>query len=228
MCTIDGCENPVAIKSRGWCNKHYLRWRTHGDPEVMKRGGAEKCKLEGCESSVHAYGWCNKHYRRWFKGADINRERFRTGDTRSERFSSFVKIFDTDECIEWPSRSREKRGYGWFTFRRKNQRAHRASYEIHIGPIPAGQVVRHKCDNPPCVNPAHLELGTQADNINDAVKRGRISFGESRKHSKLTELQVLEIRELVKSRDVASIALEYGVSATNVRSIVKRKTWRHI
>lgn len=186
------------------------------------------CSLDGCESSVHARGWCNKHYRRWFNGADMHKETFRTGETREERFSSFVEITTTDECIEWPTRSREKRGYGWFTFQRKSQRAHRASCEIHKGPIPSGMVIRHKCDNPPCVNPAHLETGTQAANIGDAVRRGRIARGETPRRSKLTEAQVLEIRDLSKTQTSASIASAYGISPPNVRSIVSRKTWRHI
>ena len=79
-----------------------------------------------------------------------------------------------DECIEW-SGSRNKDGYGQKHKNGKTQQAHRLAYECAFGTIPAGMLVCHSCDNPPCINPAHLFLGTNQDNIRDSVEKGRHS-----------------------------------------------------
>lgn len=75
-------------------------------------------------------------------------------------------------CWNWQG-SRRGFGYGALSLNGRTKSAHRVSYEVFTGPIPGGQVVRHKCDNPPCVNPGHLVLGSQADNTADMVERGR-------------------------------------------------------
>lgn len=131
------------------------------------------------------------------------------------------------DCIEF-RRKRDGRKtrdpYGWVYRNGKRQRAHRAAYEEAHGPIPPGMVVRHKCDNPPCINPAHLELGTRADNNRDMWQRGRGVVpepprlrGEQHPQSKLTDQQRQEIiASPLPSRRLASI---FGVShATIVRT----------
>ena len=84
------------------------------------------------------------------------------------------RVLPGGECIEWTG-ARSAAGYG----RLGTKYAHRVAYEKAHGPIARGMVVRHRCDNPPCVNPAHLELGTQADNMRDMAVRGRASSGEA-------------------------------------------------
>jgi hypothetical protein len=76
------------------------------------------------------------------------------------------------ECWEWIG-PRTDRGYGHLVINKKNKRAHRVAYELAVGPIPAGLVVMHRCDNPPCCNPAHLSVGTVAENNADAARKGR-------------------------------------------------------
>lgn len=90
-----------------------------------------------------------------------------------ERFWSKV-VTNPGECWEWAG-SKHRHGHGqiYIGAGTPAQYAHRVSWEIHKGPIPKGVVVRHSCDNPGCVNPDHLELGTQADNVRDMVERGR-------------------------------------------------------
>lgn len=105
-------------------------------------------------------------------------------------------------------------------------RAHRLSWELAHGPIPSGLVVCHKCDNPRCVNPDHLFLGTQRDNIIDSVRKGRYNaFGKQ----KLNAAQVLEIRALAargfRHKDIAA---RFGVKRHTVTGIVNRKSWGHI
>ncbi len=108
--------------------------------------------------------------------------------------------------------------------------AHRLSYIIHKGEIPDGLYVRHTCDNPPCVNPHHLVLGTHLDNIRDMIERGRGVRGESVGSAMLTEEQVhaIRVRHAAGGITLAQLAAIYGVGAITIHCIVQRKTWRHI
>jgi hypothetical protein len=92
--------------------------------------------------------------------------------SEDERF--FSKVRKTDTCWIWTGRKSGKNDYGGFNSGNKHYRTHRYSYELYFGPIPVGLEVLHKCDTPLCVNPEHLFLGTQKDNINDAKKKGRL------------------------------------------------------
>lgn len=89
------------------------------------------------------------------------------------------KVDKEDECWEWNG-ERHAHGYGVFCFWYENKRArvlaHRLALTLAAGPFSDDQIVRHRCDNPPCVRPDHLELGTQADNVHDAISRGRADF----------------------------------------------------
>lgn len=118
-------------------------------------------------------------------------------------------------------------GYGMMSKDGKNQRAHRISYEAHKGPIPKGNVVRHTCDNPACINPDHLILGTQKDNVADREARGRrVVNGERIGTSKLSAKDVLEIRSSEESLEV--LANRYGIDRSNVWAIRTGKSWRHL
>lgn len=90
----------------------------------------------------------------------------------TDRFFAKVQVSEPDRCWLWTGR-RSPRGYGVFWLDGKNRRAHRVSYEMHIGAISDGVFVCHECDNPPCVNPAHLFLGTHLDNVRDMCVKGR-------------------------------------------------------
>ena len=100
------------------------------------------------------------------------------------------------------------------------------SHWLFIGPVPEGQVVRHTCDNPPCVNPAHLLTGTQADNIRDRDQRGRTSRGEQLPQSVVTEAIVAEIRSRHAAGDtINAVACEFGLHKSTARDIIRRHTW---
>lgn len=121
-------------------------------------------------------------------------------------------------CWEWTG-GYHKFGYGRFA----NNVAHRVSYAYHNGPIPKGLCVCHKCDNPKCVNPEHLFLGTRKDNNLDRTSKGRTFKGSQVTISRFTEQQVLDIRS--SSKSISELSKQYGVGYNTIWTIIKRKTW---
>jgi len=124
--------------------------------------------------------------------------------------------------------TRNRFGYGVITFGGKLRRVHRLAYETWVGPIPEGQVVRHKCDNPPCINPEHLETGTHQDNMDDKMERGRYTCnsGETHQNAKLTQQDVADIRKehergVLTQRMLADV---YGVSCSTISLIVNKRS----
>lgn len=138
--------------------------------------------------------------------------------TRDEKIAKFWSNVDkTGDCWTWTAATRS--GYGAFGFDGKVQRAHRLAWELTRGPIPDGIIVMHACDNPPCVNPDHLRLGTNQDNSNDATERGRMG--------KLTTDQVVEARLMAKhGAGHPEIAARFGVNRSTISYIVRGDTWR--
>ena len=144
--------------------------------------------------------------------------------------SFWSRVHKTDSCWNWTA-GKSGEGYGRFGAGRRyglSEYAHRISWAIHFGIIPDNLHVLHRCDNPSCVNPKHLFLGTHQDNMLDRDTKGRNAHlsGEKAGNSKLTEAQVLGILTDNRSRKV--IAKEYGISRMQVSNIVNRKSWRHI
>jgi len=124
----------------------------------------------------------------------------------------------------------DKDGYGACRYvGEPTLKAHQLSFKELVGPIPEGLGVCHTCDNPPCVRPDHLFLGTQADNLADMRAKGRQVRGEQHGRRKLNESEVLNVRLLkqqhVPQRQIASI---YNISETAVSNIINNKRWKHI
>ena len=150
------------------------------------------------------------------------------GQDAATRFLSRVDCRGSDEC--WPWRGGKlPNGYGAFWLGSNNTGAHRAAYRLFVGEIPAGLVVRHSCDNKECVNPAHLTLGSQAQNIADKVGRGRQARGESHGNARYTEDCVARIRAaFALGRRQASISFCAGAERTFVWRVVHGVSWPHV
>lgn len=164
--------------------------------------------------------------------------------TVEERLMSKVSV-GADDCWRWTG-SKFQSGYGMIIVSGKQRRAHRVMFEVINGPMPSGMIVCHKCDEPSCVNPNHLFLGTNADNSSDMVGKGRqargdrnamrrpemrdrfsrMFSGEASSFSKLTWDAVHQIREDDRSHSEISRAL--GVSQPTVTRIKNGKTWKGV
>lgn len=142
------------------------------------------------------------------------------------RFWKYVKR--TDYCWIWTGCT-IRHGYGVINAfpRSRSLKAHRLSWELHYGSIPEGMCVLHKCDNPPCVNPSHLFLGTQTDNMQDMIRKRRHVGGNYRK---LTDDQVRAIRRRWAEGNVTrvALALEYGVTRGHIHNLLDGRTRSNI
>ena len=149
------------------------------------------------------------------------------------RFWSKVDVqIGTDVCWEWQG-GKCRDGYGNFKLNGRATGAHRIAYELHYGEHPGELHVCHRCDNRSCVNPYHLFLGTPADNSADMAAKGRAHGpglkGEDNPSARLTEADVLKIRELIaQGLTNIAIARRYGVTHSMISAIRRGKAWAHV
>lgn len=147
-----------------------------------------------------------------------------------------AKTKKTETCWLWQGTAFSKAGHGRLYVgsrtdgTRRNALVHREAWKCFRGQIPGGLQVLHRCDVPNCVNPEHLFLGTATENMRDRDQKQRQARGSRQGLAKLTEQDVLAIREAhgKKRSDLSSLAKEYGVTYNNVRAVVLRQTWRHL
>lgn len=167
--------------------------------------------------------------------------RLRWGSIEERFLASFTKG-KKDECWNW-NNSVDSSGYGQVKEFGKIHKAHRFSYTHYVGKIPDGLCVLHSCDNPRCVNPNHLWLGTKADNSRDMIEKGRDNFkcskgatdpakGEDNGMAILTEELVIWIRQVYKPRHPkfgqSALGRHLGMSQANIHRIITRKLWSHV
>ncbi len=174
-------------------------------------------------------GMCWKHYTRLLRHGDplatnIRKARERDGDIAA--FHAGYRKGREDECWWW--QLGKASGYGRIQWRGRAEGAHRIAFEVANGRKPEG-LVRHTCDNPPCVNPAHLLEGTHQDNIRDAAERKRMVRGEAHHQSVLTETSVRSARQLrADGISYQRIADSLGVAKRTIWLCCNGRTWREV
>lgn len=150
--------------------------------------------------------------------------------TIASRFWSKVQKRDVG-CWDWMACKNEF-GYGCIGAggdKGRPLKAHRVAWELLVGPIPPDTMVLHRCDNPGCVRPDHLFLGTQLENVRDCIEKGRSIRGSAHKRAKLTEGKVRIIRELYSTgKSLRELGDAFGVADTTIHKAVSRKTWAHV
>ena len=152
--------------------------------------------------------------------------------------SFWAHVDKSGECWIWTGKKRAR--YGRVKREGKYLSAHRLAWALANGPIPAGLLALHRCDNPSCVRPDHLWLGTQADNMADRDAKGRQATGmrtrpetrakgERSRSAKLTAKKVIQIRRMVAGgKKAKEIAAMFGVTERTIYNISQRETWKHL
>ena len=146
-----------------------------------------------------------------------------------DRFWQYVIV--GMDCWGWAGATTDW-GYGVLRLDAPSRRmalAHRVSWELHNGPVPDGLWILHRCDNPPCANPAHLYPGSHDANMRDAKSRRRMQFGGERHNARLSAAKVHEIRvACAAGLSQAVLATRFGVSQPTISDVVTGRTWAHV
>lgn len=189
------------------------------------------CSVSGCERKHRTGGYCDMHRQRVKLNGTPDPGKKAHASLEERFWRRVVKLGDED-CWEWVG-GKVAFGHGRIQEAGKGSKwlsTHRLSYEMHHGPIPDGKIVRHRCDNPSCVNPRHLEIGTHKENTADMDARGRrkvvAPLGSQNGKAVLNE----DIVRLIRSSDEghAELARKLGVSPNAVRGVRIGRTWGHV
>jgi hypothetical protein len=192
-----------------------------------------ECSVEGCSRVGDTRGMCNKHSLRLKRHGNPAITMYRVTSRGASLADRLLECSDrtagTDGCWPYIGGNRSSLGYGRFMHQRERDGAHRWAWrEANGRDVPDGLVVRHKCDNPPCMNPSHLELGTHKENAQDIKIRGRSANmkGEMAGRAILTWAQVNDIRRLAaEGVSVSALAPLYPVTKGHLRNIVNGRAW---
>lgn len=182
-----------------------------------------KCLIDGCECGAPIRnGMCTKHYTRNRRYGDPLREM----PTLAERFHSRYDIDQITGCWIWNG-AKSSTGYGAIQLGVKNTgKAHRVSWELVNGPINDGLFVCHKCDTPACVNPNHLFLGDSFANMGDMAKKKRSLIGTKNHKAKLSESDVIYIRESNEGRKF--LAAKFKVCEMTISRVRTGENWKDV
>lgn len=202
-CLVNECNNKY--KSIGLCSSHWKINKKYGTPEPKCFCGKAVQTFAG---NIGARMLCNWH-------------------SFENRYWENVNKKTINECWEWIG-SKTSAGYGIIFFNGKSIYAHRAIFLLlQKNNIAEELIVCHKCDNPSCINPKHLFIGTQKDNIEDMINKKRNRYGENTYNAKLSNEDVLQIRKLnqdgIKQKDIAKI---FNIDAGHISDIINMKKRR--
>ncbi len=148
-----------------------------------------------------------------------------------QRFWRHTDRRGPDDCWPWKRPTNISIGYGRINLGpgKGEELAHRFSWILHNGPIPKGLCVLHKCDNPACVNPAHLFIGTRMDNVQDMTQKGRGAIGARHHAARLSDEDIMNIRKLAaQGISRKQISEQYGISPSHLCCIVHGTRWKHL
>ncbi|QKY78955.1 HNH endonuclease [Arthrobacter phage Jinkies] len=210
-----------------------------GDPGPLERifyPANLTCAVDDCGKPAKSRGKCQVHAMREKRAADraagrVTRVAHWATLEERLRYTGWVEVVRRPElgaCWEWKGML-DKKGYGRANVgQQKTRAAHRAAYEVWNGELDPDLMVCHSCDNPPCINPAHLFPGDQFVNMGDAKAKRRNANGMRQGCAKLTDQQVAEIRAKYKPREYSQARLgrEYGVTQSAIGAIINGRTWK--
>ena len=174
VCSVEGCDIGGKLR-RGWCATHYSRWKRTGDVATVRKPGKPRrlttCSVDGCETDAIARQLCQKHWIRWRKFGDPLIVKLDREISDVDRFWRWVNKDgpipghrpELGRCWVWTGGLAD--GYGVFSIKNRQHKAHILSYTWAKGEIPEGYERDHLCRNPPCVNPDHLEAVTGPENM---------------------------------------------------------------
>lgn len=193
--------------------------------KARTRRPTKPCQYEGCGGWAWARGYCGSHYQK-LKAAGLLQNVRIVGD-HVARFNASYQVNPESGCWEWTAWIHPK-GYGVLPMggNGKKIRAHRFSWELKHGPIPEGLFALHRCDNRKCVNPEHLFLGDDGDNVRDMVSKGRHGSRKGRTNRKITEAMAMNIRVMYArgGHSMTKIAEIYGVDQNTISGIVNGRS----
>jgi hypothetical protein len=224
LCSVEGCGN--IHQSKGYCDKHYRRFRAHGDPLVARIPFVKAvCSVEGCLRESECKGFCKKHHARFVRWGDPLMGNTDVGGPQKWILDNAGH--DDDECLIWPF-ARYPAGYGYLIVGKVKMSASRRMCMVAHGDPDSPELhAAHSCGNGfgGCVNPKHLRWATKLENEMDKIIHGTIRKGEKHGMHKLTEDEVRQIRSLRPSHTATSLGRKFGVSRACIDSITNGKNW---
>ena len=231
-CTAQECVRSSRTAKSSYCDMHYQRMRKHGtlDKLRVRHVDVDNCTVDGCKNITKSSQLCAKHYYRFTKhGSPLKFASSQgQGETLEQRFWSRVQIKGVEECWPWLGK-KNRNDYGFCNIEGLRH-SHRVAAYFHFGAYPKSKHIMHKCDNPICCNPNHLQIGTRELNLQDKIEKQRQAKGSTHGKAKLDEKLVVNLREKYNSgytiRELLPSAR--GVSYRVLWCALVGRTWRHI